>query len=162
MRTTLVHLVATVCLGAALAPPLAARPASDQNPAAAPRVAVCSLVPKDVVKKHLPWENMFDRMPLEEEPIGATGSSCGYPTVHVQVLAYTAGFIEAARKAGPLEAIAGLGDDAWFRNNRDQYAEVFVKVGPRLLTLQADADDGVAAVKPRVIELATVYVATLR
>jgi hypothetical protein len=55
-----------------------------------------------------------------------------------------------------------LGDEAYFRNNKNMFAEVFVRVGQRLLTLQADADDNVAAVKPKVIGLAREYVAKLR
>ena len=137
--------------------------AAQQKGAGAPKpVEVCKLLPKDEVKKHLPWEKMFDQMPLEEEAIGTTGSSCNYPTVHVQVMLFTKGFVDAARKTGTLETISGLGDEAYFRNNKDEYAEVFVRVGSRLLTLQADADDNANAAKPKVISLAKVYVEKLR
>jgi hypothetical protein len=105
---------------------------------------------------------MFDQMALEEEAIGTTGSSCSYPTVQVQVLMFTRSFLDAARQSATIETISGLGDEAYFRNNRTMFAEVFVRVGYRLLTLQADADDNVAAVKPTVIGLAREYVAKLR
>ncbi|MGD9906353.1 MAG: hypothetical protein AB7U83_23010 [Vicinamibacterales bacterium] len=134
--------------------------AAEQNPP--PRLAVCTLLPKEEVKRHLPWEAMFDLMPLEEEPIGQAGSSCSFPTVHVQVLPYTPGFFATFRTAGAQEAVAGVGDEAWFRNNRDRYAELVVKVGPRILTLQADADGGIAAARRPLIELAKAYVARLR
>lgn len=126
------------------------------------RVQVCSLVAKAEVKKHLPWMDALDQMPVADEPVGATGSACEFPTVRVQVLAYTPNFIEAMKKSGPLEPISGVGDEAWFHNNKNRYAELTVKVGPRLLTLQANADDGIDLVKPKVISLAKVYVAKLR
>jgi hypothetical protein len=143
--------------------PLCAEVRPSQTPPAAPqRVQVCTLVPKEEVKKHLPWNDMLDRMPVEETPIGADGSSCEFPTVGVQVLRFSQSFIDGARKSAPLEAISGLGDEAYFRNNQNRWAEVLVKVGPRLLTLQASIDGQIEAVKPRVIELAKVYVAKLR
>lgn len=134
-----------------------------QNRAAVPqRLQVCTLVSKEEVKKHLPWAAMLDQMPIEEMPIGNDGSSCEFPTVGVQVLTYSRGFVDAAAKSAPLEPVPGLGDEAYFRNNKNRYAEVMVKVGPRLLTLQASADGDIDKVKPRVIELAKVYVAKLR
>ena len=126
------------------------------------RVQVCTLLSKEEVKKYLPWNAVLDRMPLEEVPIGANGSSCEFPTVGVQVLPFSQGFVDAARKSAPLEPIAGVGDEAYFRNNQNRWAEVLVKVGPRLLTLQASGDGKIEAVKPRVIELAKAYVAKLR
>lgn len=163
MHPVPVRLVKVVGLGFMLALPRVAAGAEPQAPAAPPpRIEVCSLVPKAEVKKQLPWQDSLDAMPVEEEPVGTTGSSCSYPSVHVQVLAYTRSFLDTFRKAGALEAIPGLGDEAWFRHNRKMFAEIVVKVGPRLLTLQADADDDVAAVRPRVIDLARVYVARLR
>lgn len=143
--------------------PLAAQQKGQASSGGPQRVQVCSLVAKAEVKKHLPWMDALDQMPVEEEPVGANGSSCNYPTVHVQVLPYTPNFIESMKKSGPLEPITGVGDEAWFHNNKNRFAELTVKVGPRLLTLQADADDGkMDAVKPKVISLARVYVAKLR
>ena len=157
-----VFMIAFVTLGAALQPLGLDGPAWQPSAAAPQRVQVCPLVAKEEVKKHLPWSAALDGMPIEEEPIGANGSSCEFPTVGVQVLPFTQGFIDAARKSAPLEAIPGVGDEAYFRNNQNRWAEVLVKVGPRLLTLQASASGSIEAVKPRVIELAKVYVSKLR
>ena len=123
---------------------------------------VCKLISKQDVKKHLPWIDALDQMPIEEEAVGTSGSSCNYPTVHVQVLPFSRGFIDAARKSGAVETVSGVGDEAYFRNNKNRYAELFVKVGSRILTLQADVDDGIEAVKPHVIELARLYITKLR
>lgn len=161
----LARVVNVLGVGLVLAWPRVAAGAEAQAPAATPpRVEVCSLVPKAEVKKQLPWQDFLDAMPVEEEPVGAAGSSCSYPSVHVQVLPYTRSFVDALRtsKTGALESIPGVGDEAWFRHNRKMFAEVAVRVGPRLLTLQASAEDDVADVKARVIDLARVYVARLR
>lgn len=138
-------------------------PGASQVPAGnVSRVDVCGLVPKAEVKKLVPWQNMFDNVPLDAEPIGAAGSSCGFPSVHVQVMPFSQGFLDTLRKTGPLEPVAGLGDGAFFRNNNGEYAEVYVRVGARLLTVQADGEPTVAATKPRAIDLARLYVAKLR
>ena len=139
------------CTGALLAGPLWAQ-----------QVEVCKLVPKDEVKSHLPWIDALDELPIEEEAIGTAGSSCNYPTVFVQVLQFNRGSIDALRKEGPLETISAVGDEAYFRNNKNRYAELMVRVGPRMLTLQADGEGKMDTVKPKVIELAKVYAAALR
>ena len=127
------------------------------------RVKVCSLLPKEEVKKHLPWAPFLDRMEPEEEPIGSTGSSCNYPSVDVQVLAFHQGTIDAARKKGRLESVNGIGDEAYFHNNANRYAELYVRVGDRLLTLQANVSAGsIESVRPGVLSLARAYVAKLR
>ena len=101
------------------------------------------------MKKHLPCRAMFDRMAPEEEPIGATGSSCNYPSVDIQVLPFSQGFMDSARKqsGGP-----------------NGYAELYVKTGKHILTLQADVppDGSIASVKPGVVSLAKALVAKLR
>ena len=135
---------------------------SQPQAAQQPRIAVCSLVPKEEVKKHLPWQAFLDQMPITEEPIGASGSSCNYPTADIQVLPFTRSFLDEIRKLGARESIPGLGDEAYFRNNNNLYAEIVVKVGQRLLTIQADADDNVDAAKPKVIALAREIVPKLR
>ena len=149
-RSTRLAAVAA-CIGALLVWPLWAQP-----------VEVCKLVPKDEVKRHLPWIDALDQLPIEEEAIGTSGSSCNYPTVFVQVLQFNQGSIDALRKDGPLETISAVGDEAYFRNNKNRFAELMVRVGSRMLTLQADGEDKMDTVKPKVIELAKVYVATLR
>jgi hypothetical protein len=135
---------------------------AQQKGTPAPRVEVCKLIPKPEVRKFLPWHDVVDRMAVEDEPVGATGSACEFATVRVQVLTWTPSLIESARKSGPLETIAGVGDEAYFHNNRDRYAELYVRVGSRILTLQASADGKMAEVKAKTIELAKVYVTKLR
>ena len=144
------------------APFLLAQPSPQQAPTGGTAIKACSLLPKEEVKKYLPWNAVLDRMPLEEEPIGASGSSCNYPSVFIQVFPFSQGTIDAARKKGGLEAISGVGDEAYFHNNRNEYAELYVKTGKHLLTIQANADGKIEAVKPGALNLAKALVAKLR
>jgi hypothetical protein len=101
-------------------------------------------------------------MPIEEEPVGVSGSSCNYPSVFIQVLPFSQRTIDIAHQQGGLEPLTGIGDEAYFHNNKNLYAEVFVKVGNQLLTLQANLQGEMAAVKPGVLNLAKALVAKLR
>ncbi len=100
----------------------------------------------------------------EEEALGTYGSSCNYPGVLVQVIPFVQTTIDAARKRGRLEAVADVGDEAYLYENPAGYAELYVKVGSRLLTLQRDIGLGktVGEVRPGVIALAKALVAKLR
>jgi hypothetical protein len=124
-------------------------------------VRACSLLPKEEVKRHVPWEAMFDFMEPEENAIGDSGSSCSYPTVEIQVLPSSSRIIDIARERGGLEAVSGIGDEAYFHNNSDEYAEMFVRVGRYIVTVQADADDGIESSRPRAVNLARALVARL-
>jgi len=136
--------------------------ASQPPTAAGSRVRACSLLPKEEVKKHVPWLAVLDQMPIEEAPVGVSGSSCNYPSVFIQVLPFSQSTIDIARQQGGLEPLTGIGDEAYFHNNKNLYAEVFVKVGNQLLTLQANLQGEMAAVKPGVLNLAKALVARLR
>jgi hypothetical protein len=133
-----------------------------QRRQSSPPINACSLVPKAEVKKNLPWIAAFDGLPVKEEAVGPSGSSCKYPSVFIQVLTFSRGTIDQARKQGGVEPISGIGDEAYFHNNSDRYAEVYVKVGERLVTLQANLHENLGTVKPGVVNLAKVFAAKLR
>jgi hypothetical protein len=124
---------------------------------------VCSLLTVAEVKKLAPWAPMFDQMKIEEEGFGG-GSSCNYPTATVQVMQFRQGTIDAMGKDGKLEPVAGLGDAAWLHNNRDLFAELAVKVGPHLLTVQTSIDQGKTfeTSKPQLLGLGRAFAAKLR
>lgn len=148
-----------VAMGCALPPSLHA-----QRPAAAGTAAIraCALVTKADVKKHLPWAPMLDNMPVEEEPVGATGSSCNYPSVTIQVLPFSRRTLDMVRAKKGTDAIDGIGDEAYFHRNPNGYGELYAKVGTHLLTLQATAEDDISAVKPGVESLARALVTKLK
>ena len=132
-------------------------------PAGGPqRVVVCSLLPVAEVKKHLPWRPLLDQFPPEEEIIGTWGSSCNYPSVMIQVLPFSQAMIDAARKKGGLETVSGVGEEAYFHNNLNRYAELYVKSGKYLLTLQSNWDGKDAAVKAGTLSLAKAILPRLK
>ena len=52
-------------------------------------VKVCSLLTLAELKKLAPWPPYMEPFAkVEEEPIGPDGSSCNYPTAHVQVMSF--------------------------------------------------------------------------
>ena len=153
--------LATLTAIAASSQILSAQPQTQQpSPTAAPTIKVCSLLPKEEVKKYLPWSALVDSMEPEEEAVGAAGSSCNYPSVFIQVLGRSKATGPPGQK-GEYEPISGVGDEAFFRNNRNRYAELYVRVGKHTLTLQANADRNVEAIKPRVVDLAKALIAKL-
>jgi hypothetical protein len=125
-------------------------------------IRACSLLTKEEVKRHLPWKPQLDQFAVEEEPVGTTGSSCNYPSATVQVLLFSQATIDAARKKGGLESISGIGDEAYYYKNPNGYAEVYAKTGKYLVTVQANANDKVDAVKPGAVSLAKALVAKVR
>ena len=128
------------------------------------RIRACSLLTKAEAKKLLQWPSMLDQLPIEEEPLGTTGSSCNYPNAHVQVMAFTPQFAEAMRKQGKLEPVSGVGDEAFFRENRAGYAEVYVQVGQRVVTVQKDVgpQEKMESAKATAVALASALIAKLR
>lgn len=140
--------------------PLLAQTNGPEQPASA-QIQACSLLSKEEVKRHLPWPDFLDQMPIEEESLGPRGTACNYPTVYIQLLQFSQGLIDSVRALDGTEALDGIGDEAYFHNNKDRYAEVLVKVGERMFTLQADADRGIEVVKPEVLKLASAIVEKL-
>lgn len=135
-------------------------PLHAQSPAAQ-RPNACSILPAAEVKKHLPWNAIFDKNAAEETAIGTTGSSCEYPSVGIQLLPLSSRLLEIAREKGGLETVSGIGSEAYFHTNPNGYAELYVKTSRHILTIQASADDGIAKVKPGVLSLAKALVAKL-
>ena len=54
-----------------------------QVPAA---LKACSILSKEEVKKHVPWNAVADSIPPDETPVGATGTACQYPSVLIRLL----------------------------------------------------------------------------
>lgn len=119
------------------------------------------MLSKEEVKQHLPWSDFLDDMPVEEESLASSGTACNYPSVYLQLMRFSQGMVDSLRAMDGVEAVDGIGDEAYFHNNKDRYAEVLVRVGERMFTLQANANSGVEAVKPDVLALAKAVVSKL-
>jgi hypothetical protein len=126
------------------------------------RIAACSLLPKAEVRKHLPWNDIVNGMAPEEEAVGTAGSSCNYPSVFIQVFP-VGRLVRGQPSTEPgWQAVAGLGDEAWFRPNGTNYAELYVKTATHTVTIQAIANGNVEAVRPGAVSLAKALLAALR
>jgi hypothetical protein len=149
-------------LGLALSAPssLLAQTTASEQPSSS-QIHACSLLSREEVKEHLPWPDFLDQMPVEEESLGPRGTACNYPSVYIQLLRFSQGLIDSVRALEGTEAVDGIGDEAYFHNNKDRYAEVLVKVGESMFTLQADADRGIEVVKPEALKLASAIVEKL-
>jgi hypothetical protein len=129
-----------------------------------PVVRVCDLVPRAEVKKLIGGTDIFDMMAPTEEPLGDFGSSCNYPGVLIQVVPFQRALVDASKKRLRLETVTGVGEEAYFYENPAGYVELFVKVGPRMVTLQRSIGLGAtaASVRPGVMALAKAVIAKLK
>jgi hypothetical protein len=127
-------------------------------------INACTLLTVAEVKELAPWPAALDQMKVEEEPLGKSGSACEYPSVGVQVMAFNQGTIDALRKGAVLEPVSGIGDAAWARNNQSLFAELLVRSGDHLLTLQTSIPAGSTfeRVKPTLLALGRAFAARLR
>ena len=131
---------------------------------AAPASGACSIMTKAEIKPFTS-DPLFDRIAAKEEKEGR-GSSCTYSGVYLQLDVIPFASIEnmSRDKKEKIEAVKGVGDAAYARNNRDDYAELYVKVGQRTLTIQLDigGQETFASVKPRLLKMGTAMAEKLR
>ncbi|MEX2125336.1 MAG: hypothetical protein WD795_15695 [Woeseia sp.] len=73
---------------------------------------------------------------------------------------FSQGLLEMVRGQDKTQAVSGVGDEAYFHNNSDRYAELYVNVGERVLTLQASGEVTIESFKPNVLDLAKAIVAS--
>ena len=135
-------------------------------------LGACSLLPKAEVKKVAAVnDQFFDMVPPREEPLPGGGSACSYSGIHIQLDPFTPGRLEELRKEKGTQwtAIADVGDAAYFYdNNRSttaRYAELYARVGPRVVTIQMSVRPSTASaetVRPAAVALAKALVARLR
>ncbi len=152
-----------------LLPLVTPQPAASQagGGGAAPKPGgACSMLTRDLVMKVSGAVNkhVFD-LPPAEEPAGK-GTACFYADITLQIDAIPAGNLEAMRKGMEKEwvPVPGVGDAAYFRNNKNHFAELMGRVGARTFTIQIGVPfQGTAEqMKPNVITLANAIVPKLR
>lgn len=133
---------------------------------ATPGAGACSLLTRELVMKVSGSVNklVFD-LPPEEEPVGKSGSACHYADITLQIDAFTPDRIdEVAKNDKEWVPVSGVGDRAYFRNNKNNYAEVIGRVGARTFTIQLGVPFQSTAekIRPNAITLANAIVAKLR
>jgi len=132
---------------------------------AAPAPGACAVMTKAEVKPFI-TNIMFDRLPAEEQKEGG-GSTCNYAGVYIQLDVIALASLDNMRRqpGQTFEAVPGIGDAAYVRDNRGNFAELFAKVGQQSFTLQMDINapqENFAQVRPRLIGLGKAFAAKLR
>lgn len=162
MAPVCVALVLFAVAGATLGLPVLAQKPS--TPAATgARLNACTILSRDEVKKIFPWSAQGDSGKDTEMPLGG-GSACVYPSVQIYVDKYSDSTIEAARKDGPLIPVAGIGDNAYLQQKGKHWAELYIKVGDRMVLIEKDIAPGATleSLKPSMVALGKALVAKLR
>jgi hypothetical protein len=162
MRQVLASLLLIGCV----ARPASAGPsqgAADGKPA----LRACALLTKDLAAKVTPNKNqVILTIPPSEESLGAAGSSCSYAGIELQIDPFTPANLDALYKdrGKAWTPVPGVGDAAYFFDNRGEYAELYARVGDRVFSIQMDVPPGssVPAIKPNVITLAHAVAPRLR
>jgi hypothetical protein len=135
--------------------------------AAKPAIRACSLLTKELVSKITPYDEEQKRLvftiPPQEDSVGASGSACEYGGIHLQIDPFPWTTVE---KVGDKTwvAVPQVGDAAYFRDNRGDYAELAAHVGARVVTIQMSIPTGRTAdsIKPNVVALANAVLPSLK
>jgi len=131
-------------------------------------VGACSILTKELAGTFSPYAGtrVMDLMPPEEEALGKSGSSCTYAGITLQVNPFTPERLDALYKeqGATWSPVPEIGDRAYFYDNKNGYAELYVKSGSRTFTIQMDVPDRstTESIKPKVLELARTIAARLK
>jgi hypothetical protein len=135
--------------------------------AAADQGGACALLTKDLLVAHtaIPKENLARmlKIPPEEEKIaGSGGTMCSYGDVIFQLDPFAAGNFD--KLFSQWTAVSGVGDRAYFRDNRGMFAEIAAISGKRVITIQMDVPTGgtPASIQPNVVGLAKAILGKLK
>ena len=140
---------------------------SGAKPSAAPtQNRACSLLTREIVSKYSasPNPRLLDLIPPQGDQIGANGSGCEYGGIYLQIDPFANP--DSYRKSPPKDwqVVSGVGDTAYFHNNRNNYAELMVFAGRHHFTIQMSVPTGGNAdsFKSNTIALANVLIPKLR
>lgn len=171
MRAVVASFVLTGCL----AIHVPAFGADSQAATGKQATAACSLLTRELVLQVSPYEQqppavrdmhrqLLAQLPPREEPVGAAGSACDYGPIHMQIDPFASPANVEKSLAKTAAPLSGLGDVAFFHDNRGRFAELYVRAGARVLTIQMDVPDGRTpeSVKPNAIALAEALLPKLR
>ena len=129
-----------------------------------PPIGACSLLPKELVEKYYPNKAAFPYLKPSEEAIGAKGSGCSYGTIHLQIDPFARPDELRKSPAKDWQPVSGVGDTAFFHNNKDRFAELMVWTGSHHFTIQMSVNMGRTAenTKPDTIAVANAIIPKLR
>jgi hypothetical protein len=127
----------------------------------------CSVLSRAEVRKLVPWSDQMESLfPQAEEDQFANGSGCEYPSVRVQIMSTTPQqwqrWVDTSKNP-TVERVAGVGEEAYIRDNKSLFAELYAKSGRYLVSLQKNLQPGetTQASKAGLIALAKAIVSKL-
>jgi len=139
---------------------LVAPAAGGQTPTGSGQQALraCALLTSELVLTHSPTANkkIMDLMPKQEDAVGPNGSGCQYGGVYLQVDPFARSEQLRQSPAKDWSAVTGVGETAFFHNNRDRYAELMVWTRNHHFTIQMSVPTGRTAesIRSNTIDLA--------
>jgi hypothetical protein len=158
-------IITTFSIAAVLA---AADPAAAQAGKSAsgkPAIRACDVLTPEMVAKYDTQDPKLRKLiPREEEAMGTHGSSCDDGGIRIQVNPFANSDTYRKKPEKDWVPVSGVGDTAYFHNNRNRWAELIVWSGSHHFTIQLSVPNGGTAesVKPNTIGLATAIVAKLK
>ena len=166
MRQMLVLLAVVACTSIRVS----AMEPQNAAPTGKPRISACSLLTDDLVTKfdttppHLRQPEVRKHFKATEEPVGPNGSSCDNGQIFLQVNPFARADEMRKSPGKDWQPVSGVGDTAFFHNNRDLFAELIVWTGPHHFTIQLGVPAGGKSdsIRPNVIGLANEIIPKLR
>jgi len=133
----------------------------------APATGACALLTQEMVTEVTPYEpqalDLVLRVPPMEDALGASGSACSYGGITLQIDPFTPARLEKLR--GPAWVpVAGVGEAAYFEDNKGRWAQLYARAGRRVVTIQMDVPTGrtAASIQPNVVALARAILPKLK
>lgn len=142
-------------------------PPSTGSDPIAPAAGACALLTEDLVRQVAPYEpralELVLAVPPMEDALGASGSACSYGGITLQIDPFMPSRLKALRGKDWIP-VAGVGDAAYFVDNKGRWAELYAGAGRRVVTIQMDVPTGrtAASIQPNVVALAKAILAKLR
>ena len=161
------HVVASLLLIGSFATQLTALQSGRTGAAGAARISACSLLTKELVTQVTPHDKqtlaLVLLVPPMEDPVGQSGSGCSYGGITMNVDGIAPAAFEKQR-APDWVAVSGVGETAYFHDNKGRWAELYVREGSHVLTIQMDVPMGrtAASIQPNTISLAKAVMAKLK
>jgi hypothetical protein len=157
------QVIASVVMMGCFAAPLFA----SQSPGAAAAgnpISACSLLSPELVEKFTENKKLLKLFKPEETPVGAKGTHCEHGDIGLQVNPFARPGELRKSPGKDWQPVTGVGDTAFFRANRSDYAELLVWTGPHHFTIQLSVPSGSTpeAIKPNTIALAHAIIPKLR
>jgi hypothetical protein len=159
------HVIASVLVVGCLSAQAMAAQARGAAATGKPKISACSLLSRELVEKVMTGnKTILTSVKPEEEPIGTHGSYCEYAGVGLQINPFVRHDDLRKSPGKDWQSVTGVGDTAYFRNNRNNFAELMVWTGANHFTIQLGVPTGstAEAVRPNTITLANAIIPKLR